>query len=188
MKKELKSIAMQLSENDIKELFRLKKMGDKRVIALRKEREKMAANLARLDKRIARLMGEDEGEKAEAPKRRRRSRKSGRRVAAKKAKAEPKKARGRPGRKAGKVSQTKSRGTRGKGRKSARINNLSAAVRKVIAKAGAPLKASQVVDGLPGAGIKVASVADMRKRVSVVLASQKKHFDRVEPGLYQLKD
>lgn len=65
MKRKLKTIAQQLSESDIQELLRLKKMDDKRVVALQKKRDKLAADLTRVEAQIAKLTGD-----VEAPKRR----------------------------------------------------------------------------------------------------------------------
>ncbi len=45
-----------------------------------------------------------------------------------------------------------------------------------------------MVEGLPDVGVKVKNEADMKKRVSVVLASQKNYFEQVQRGVYQLKD
>ena len=151
MKKSLKSIAAQLSESDIQELIRIKKLGDKKVVALQKKRDKLAADLARVEAELAKLSGE------------------------------PVVKAGRRGRKPGPVAGKR------KPRKGRRVN-LTAAVREVFAQSSEPLRASQVVDALPGAGIKVANVSDMRKRISVVLASQKKSFEQVGRGIYRLRD
>lgn len=161
MKRKLESIARQLSENEIKELMRLKKTGDKKTIALQKKRDKIAAQLADIDAQLAALLGEAP---AAAPRRGRPAKKAG---AAKTAAG----ARKTGKRRAGKGGRT----------------NLSAAVREVFARAGGPLKAREVVAALPEAGIKVKNEADMRKRISVVLASQKNHFEQVSRGVYQLK-
>ena len=165
MKRNLKSIAMKLTDSDIQELIRLRKQGDKKTVALRKKRDKLAAELARVDAQLAKAGVEiDAGEAQPAPRGR--------------------KPRGRPASTAKKAA-TKTSASGRKGRKPR--TNLSAAVREVFARAGGPLKASQVVDGLPEAGIKVKSVPEMRKRISVVLASQKNYFEQVERGVYQLR-
>ena len=178
MKRKLKTIAMQLSESDIQELIQFRKMGDKRVVELRKKRDKLAADLRKLDVQIQKLTGEPAVVEAEAAEPKRRGRRPGK-----------KKGTGRKPRavkeSAAKEPVAKKAGGR-RGRKSSR-SSLSAAVREVFAKAGTPLKASQVVDALSDVGIKVADVSAMRKRISVVLASQKNHFEQVERGLYQLK-
>lgn len=161
MKRKLAAIAKQLSEDDIQELMRLKKMGDKRVVALQKKRDRLAASLESVDSELADLLGSETA----APKRGRR----GRKPAAAKSPAVKKVA----GRRRGKP---------------ARNNNLSAAVREVFGRAGAPLKAREVVEALPSVGMKVKNEADMRKRISVVLASQKNHFEQVSRGVYQLRD
>lgn len=153
MKRKLATIAKELSEEDIQELIRLKRTDDKKVVALRKKRDKLAADLAKAEAELAKLTGE------EAPKRKRAPRKQG-------AKPGPKKGAKRGGR---------------------RRVNFTAAVREVFARAGAPLRAAEVVEQLPGVGIKVKDVADMKKRVSVVLASQKNSFEQVERGVYQVK-
>ncbi len=154
MKKTLQSIASQLSEDDIQEIIRLKKAGGKRVAALQRKRNRLAAEIERID---AELAGLSDGTGA-APRHKR-------------------------GRKPGKKN-TASKTTKKK--HTGRRNNLSAAVRSIFQKTNKPLKASQVVDSLPKAGIHVADIADMRKRISVVLASQKNHFKQVSRGLYQL--
>ncbi len=148
MKKKLQSMASQLSERDIQELLRIKRLGGKRAVALQKKRDKLATELARIERELEELTGE-----TLPPLKRTRGRKPGR-----------PKATGR----------------------SPRRNNLSAAVREVFKKSGKPLKASDVVDGLPEFGVKVKDVADMRKRISVVLASQKAYFKPVERGVYKL--
>ncbi len=148
MRKNLQNIAAQLSEDDIQELIRIKKTGGKQLVALRKKRDKLAAQLEALDAEIAMIAGD-----APAAKPRR-----GRKPA-----------------------------VQGKKKRGARVN-LSGAVRDVMAKSGDPMRARDIVDGLPDAGIKVRDVAAMRKRVSVVLASQTNHFEQVERGVYRLKD
>ncbi len=92
------------------------------------------------------------------------------------------KRRGRPSTKGGKAAKG-GRKASGRGRV-----NFSAAVREVFAKAGEPLRARQVVDGLAALGVKVTDPSDMRKRVSVVLAQHKKHFEQVDRGVYRLRD
>ncbi len=158
MKRQLKTIAMQLSESDIQELIRLKKQGDKKTVALRKRRDKLVAELARVDAELKKITGEEP-----AP-------------AAKK-----KTARGRTA----KAAAAKTAG--GKKRKTNRVN-ISAAVREVFQKANEPLRARQVVDLLGDAGVKVTDVQEMRKRVSVVLAQAKDTFEQVECGVYRLKE
>ena len=163
MKRKLQRIAMQLSESDIQELIRLKKMGDKKVIALQKKRDKLASDLAKVEAQLSKLMGD-----VEAPKR------------------------GRPRKNAGPAKTAGGRKTGGARKKAGRAKskrlNLSAAVREALSRAGTPLKAKDIVEALPDVGIKVANVSDMRKRVSVVLASQKNYFEQVERGVYQLRD
>lgn len=158
MNRKLKNIAAKLSEADIQELIRIKKLGDKRAVTLRKKRDKLAADLAKIDAELAKITGEP----AAAP-------------------AKP----GRRGRKPAAAAPAKA--AKGGKKKSRRRTNLTGAVRDILTKAGEPLRASQVVDALPEAGIKVADVSDMRKRISVVLASQKKTFEQVSRGMYQLK-
>ncbi len=151
MKRKLAAIAKSLSENDIQELIRLKKTGDKRVIALTKKRDRIAAKLAEVEAEIAKLTGES------LPSKR-----------------GPRKQRGKPGPKPG--------AKRGK-----RRVNFTAAVREVFVQAKQPLRAAEVVERLETVGLKVKDVTDMKKRVSVILASQKNSFEQVERGVYQLK-
>ncbi len=49
MKRKLAAIAKSLSEEEIHELFRLKRTGDKKVIALTRKRDKIAENLAKVE-------------------------------------------------------------------------------------------------------------------------------------------
>lgn len=56
---------MQLSDKELEEIIRIKKTGGKRAEALRKKREKAAAQLAAIDAQIAQLTG---GEAPAAPK------------------------------------------------------------------------------------------------------------------------
>lgn len=149
MKKNLAAMAKKLSEKELQELIRLKKQDDKKLISLRRKRDKIAAQLDEIDREIAEYEG---------------VLKVGRK------------------RKVGRPKKTTA------ARKSRSRLNLSAAVREVFAKAKNPLKAAQVVEGLPDVGVKVKNEADMKKRVSVVLASQKNYFEQVQRGVYQLKD
>lgn len=166
MKKKLQSIAAQLTEDDIQEIIRIKKTSDKRSVALMKRRDKLAAQLAAVEAELAAVAG------TSAPAAgKRRGRKPGRKPGVKPAAAGAKKV-----------------ATRGRKKAAGRRNNFSAAVREVFAQAGTPLKASQVVDGLPAAGVKVKDVSEMRKRVSVVLAQHKNYFEQVERGVYRLHD
>ncbi len=159
MKRKLATIAKSLSEEDIQELIRLKKTDDKRVVSLRKKRDKVAATLEKLDAEIAALTGGA----APAGRGRRRGAKPG-----------PKPGSKKPGPKPG----MKKRGRR---------VNFTAAVRDILSKADQPLRAAEVVERLPEAGIKVKDATEMKKRVSVILASQKNSFEQVERGKYQLK-
>lgn len=61
---------MQLSDNDLQELIRIKKTGGKKVEALQKKRVEIAARLAAIDVEIAKLTGEDPVEQPKAGKRR----------------------------------------------------------------------------------------------------------------------
>lgn len=171
MRKALQSIAKKFTESDLEAILRFKRMGGEKLERLQRKREKAAASLAEIDRQIAELTD------GAAPKRR------GRKPGAGKAKAAPaaKSAARKGGRKASAVKGGTRRGT-----KKRRVN-LSAAVREVFARVDSPLKASQVVDGLPDVGVKVADVAAMRKRISIVLASQKKNFESVGRGVYELK-
>jgi hypothetical protein len=156
MKRKLATIAKELSEEDIQELIRLKKTGDKRVVALRRKRDKIAAALEKVEAELAGLLPD------EAPAKRG-------------AKRGGKKRGAKPGPKPGAKRGAK------------RNVNFTAAVRDVLVQAGQPLRAAEVVERLPAAGIKVKDVTDMKKRVSVILASQKNSFEQVERGVYQIK-
>ena len=68
MRKNLLLIANRLSEADILQLFSLKKQSNSKAAALKKKRDKLAADLASLEKRIAKLEGS--GADAEEPARR----------------------------------------------------------------------------------------------------------------------
>jgi pyruvate/2-oxoglutarate dehydrogenase complex dihydrolipoamide acyltransferase (E2) component len=169
MKRTLQSIAAQLSEDEINQLIKIKKMGGKKSAALLKKRDKLAAQLAAVEAELARLSG---GKVAPSAQPKRRGRKPAAAKAAKTAKAA--------------APAKKTAGRKKKAAGSRRIN-FSASVREVFTQAGTPLKASQVVDGLPGVGVKVKDISDMRKRVSVVLAQHKNHFEQVERGVYRLR-
>lgn len=151
MKRNLATIAKSLSEEDIQEVIRLKKTGDKRAVTLRKKRDKLAAALEKIEAELAAIVGDP----VPAKRGRRRGAKPG-----------PK-----PGAKRG-----------GK-----RRVNFTAAVREVFAQAGTALRAAEVVERLDSVGIKVKDLTEMKKRVSVILASQKNSFEQVERGKYQLK-
>ncbi len=171
MKRKLAAIARELSEEDLQELLRIRKTGDKKVDGLRKKRDKLAADLAKAEAELAQLTGGAETRK------KRRGRKPGRPAAAEGA------ARAKPGRKPGAKKAAK----KGPGRGGKRRVNFTAAVRDVFVSAGTPLRAAEVVERLAEAGAKIKDTADMKKRVSVILASQKNSFEQVDRGLYQLK-
>lgn len=170
MKRSLKTIASQLTEADIQELMRLKRTGGKKVVSLQKKRDKLAADLAKVEAQLAQLTGE------EAPKARRgrkpgSGKTAGRKPAVRKKAAAPAAAKGKKkvaGKRGGKI-------------------NLTATVRDIINQAGSPQRARDIVEALPGKGVKVKDTADMRKRISVVLASQKNSFEQVSRGMYQVK-
>ncbi|MDR0361667.1 MAG: hypothetical protein LBJ46_03125 [Planctomycetota bacterium] len=163
MKRKLLDIAKQLSERELEQLMQLKRDGGKKLQELRKERRKVAAELARIDRRIAQFGGEPEAE-------------TGKPVGAKAPSAAKK--RGRP-----KKAEAKPRGRR-KGPR--RGKGLTEGVMKVLEAAAEPLRASDIVDALPGAGFKVEDVKEARKRVSIVLASKKDRIENVGRGLYKL--
>lgn len=144
MNRNLKNIAMQLTESDIKEIIRIKKTGDKRLEALRNKRAGLVEKLAALDSEIAALIGDATVEKA--PRRRGPAR----------------------GTKRGKV-------------------NFVAKMREVFEQAGEPLRAREIVDALPGVGVKMKDIPYTRKRVSVALATNK-CFEQVERGVYRLRE
>lgn len=163
---------MGLSEKEIMQLARLKKDGGKKLAVLRKERKKLADALARIDGQIAGLGGSPLGD--DAPAKRTRSAKKAvpekrrTRKAAVKAASKP----------AGKAASKPRRGKAGK-------IGLTEGVRKALSQANDPLRASDIVDALPGLGYKVKDVAATRKRVSIVLATQKNNFTQVARGLYK---
>lgn len=151
MKKDLLSIAMGLSEKDIQKLAKLHKDGSKKLTELRRERKKLAAALAKVDRQIAALDVE-----TEAPARRTRKTRAAKPVA-------------------------------GKGRKAKRGGaGLTDAVREILSKSSTPMRASEIVDALPGEGVSVKDVQATRKRVSIILASQKKSFAQSGRGLYKI--
>ncbi len=171
MKKKLLSIAMGLSEKDIKELMRLKKDGSKRLEELRRERKKLLADLKKVNDTIVSLGGEDLFTME----------------------ASPRKTRGpKPGRKAALSGITSTKRNKsanaGSSRKGKRLvsGGLTDAVRKVLVDAGDSLRAADIVDKLPGFGYKVKDIAAVRKRGSIVLATQKKNFEQVGRGLYRI--
>ncbi|MDR3077995.1 MAG: hypothetical protein LBV15_04445, partial [Planctomycetota bacterium] len=149
MENNLSRLALRLSEAEIQELLRLKKGGLKKTKALRKRRDALAARLAKLDRRIAEMTGEET-------------------VAASKPEAVASPVQAGPakrGRKPGKRPAA-SRTSGGDGR----MIGITAAIRAALSGAkGQPLKAAQVVDAMPGIGIKVDNVAEMRQRVSILL-------------------
>ncbi len=168
MKRKLAAIARELSDADLQEILKYRKTGDKKVDALRKKRDRLAESLEKAEAELAKLTGD------EAPAKRR-GRKPGRPAAAgagKKAKQA----------KAGKPA-AKRKPRSGSGRRV----NFTAAVRDVFVKTGGSLRAAEVVEHLAEAGIKTTDVPDMKKRVSVILASQKNSFEQVDRGLYRLK-
>jgi hypothetical protein len=94
----------------------------------------------------------------------------------------------RRGRKPGSKRRGAKPGPKPGSRRGKRNVNFTATVREVFTQAGKPLRAAEVVELLPAAGIKVKDVTDMKKRVSVILASQKNSFEQVERGVYKLKE
>ncbi|MDR1519623.1 MAG: hypothetical protein LBU23_05695 [Planctomycetota bacterium] len=180
MKRDLKSIARDLSENEIQELFRLKKQGGRKVIALRKKREKAAAALAKLDRQIAAILGDEAGI---APT-------SGRQAKA----GEP-----RSGKRRGRRSGTAAKAAVGKtktaaaGEKKAAgkrrySRGLAQKVRDFLGKATEPLNSQQIVEGLVNSGVRIGDGKDLRRRVGVMLSGQGKYFEKVGRGLYKLKE
>lgn len=57
MKRNLKNIAAKLSEADIQELIQLKKMGDKKTVALIRKRDRLAAQLEVIEAELAKIEG-----------------------------------------------------------------------------------------------------------------------------------
>ena len=185
------SIAMGLSDKEIIELVRLKKTGGKKMVELRRERKKLLTSLARIDKKIAAFGGVAVEETVEeAPVKTGRGKGRGRKTAKPATKTAKATKAGKVAKKAAKPPKapkapkaTKIKRGRKGGR---RIAGLTDAVRKVVAGATQPMRASDIVDALPGAGFKVADVSMIRKRVSIILATQKGSFKQVERGLYQI--
>jgi|GEM_PF-2586248 hypothetical protein len=172
MNKDLLTIAMGLSEKDIKELMRLKKDGSKKLGELRRERKKLLTALKKINDQIVSYGGEDIFN-MDSPATKRRGRKPGKKsTLAEKA----------PTSKRKKPTKANS-GAKGKRLIS---GGLTDAVRKVLVDANDSLRAADIVDKLPGFGYKVKDVAAIRKRVSIVLATQKKNFEQVGRGLYRI--
>lgn len=171
MNKNLLTIAMGLSEKDIKELMRLKKDGSKKLGELRRERKKLLTALKKINDQIVSYGGEDIFN-MDSPVKKARGRKPGRKPALAEA-ATPKR------------KKTAKSSSKGKGKRLI-SGGLTDAVRKVLLDANDSLRAADIVDKLPGFGYKVKDVAATRKRVSIVLATQKKNFEQVGRGLYRI--
>jgi hypothetical protein len=187
----LTSIAMRLSEDEIKQLMHLRKKGEQAAIKLRRRRDELSIELKKVEERLADITGES------TPGAAGRRRRPGKNAAAKPGRAP----RGGAEAPAGKsVRKPARKPARAKAAKAARIesagetrgrklspNGLTAAVRSILAEAGAPLNANQIIEALPGAGFKINDAQLAKKRVSVLLASQKKYFTSVARGIYTLK-
>ncbi len=90
-----------------------------------------------------------------------------------------------------KTSSSKGRrGSAGKAQEKSGFDGsgLTEAMREVMTKANSPLRASDIVEALPENGFKVKDVMATRKRVSIILATQKKSFHQTGRGLYVLAD
>ena len=171
MKKNLLTIAMGLSEKDIKELMRLKKDGSKKLVELRRERKKLLTALKKINDQIVAFGGEDIfNMDSSAPKTR--GRKPGRKAAATGAAPATRK------------KSVKAKST-GKGKRLV-SGGLTDAVRQVLVDAGDSRRAADIVDKLPKFGYKVKDIGAIRKRVSIVLATQKKNFEQIGRGLYRI--
>ncbi|MDR1533679.1 MAG: hypothetical protein LBU64_01070 [Planctomycetota bacterium] len=171
MKRNLKIIAGQLSDRDIREVIRLKKLGGKRAVELKKKRAKLAETLDKLDQRLAALAGADF---SPAPPVRRKS-------AGKAAKA----ARAKPAEGEAPAADQPIDSAR-KGRKPS-PGSLASLVRKILDKSEEPLKAREIVERLPKTRVKALGVPALRKRISVLLATQNGYFEQTGRGLYKLK-
>ena len=167
MKRKLLDMAMRLSETDIAEMLRLKQDGEKKLAELKKERRQLATQVVKLDREIAALGGAEDGATEPAGKSRGRPKKDDDAKEAKPAAT--------GGRRAGRSRG----GAKGKG-------GLSHSIKLVMGNASAPMRAREIVDQLPTVGYKVKNEVAIRKRASIILASQKNHFKQVERGLYEL--
>ena len=189
--KNLTSIAMQLSEDEIRQLMRLRKKGEQEAIKLRRRHDRLAAELKKVEKRLAGITGESTPGAVGRPGR------PAKKAAVKPGRAPKGKAQvpaGKPGRGSGSkpAGATAANAVRIGGASETRgrklsPNGLAAAVRSVLADAGTPLNAHQIVEALPGVGFKVDDNRLVKKRVSVLLASQKKYFTSVTRGIYTVK-
>lgn len=63
--------------------------------------------------------------------------------------------------------------------------NFVAKMREVFEQTNEPMRAREIVEALPGVGVKIKDAAYTRKRVSVALATNK-CFEQVERGVYRL--
>lgn len=210
----LARIAMDLSENEIKQLLKLKKVGGKRLATLRAKRARAAAALAELDRKIDALSAGDEGDAGSAPKRGKRGpgRKPGRKGAAKRGrkakanaadntaeKAESAAKPGRRGRKAsGKAKAAKTvkaaragkkvAGKRGGNQSKWARTGLSAAIRDTFGGKGETLRSGDIMQRLEANGLTISNPAVIRRKVASILATQKKVYEMVERGLYRRID
>lgn len=187
MKRNLLNIAMGLSEKELKELVRLKKDGSKKLTALRRERKKLQTALDKVDSEIAMFTGESV--EPAAPKTAARGRRRAKAKAAPKARGAKKtvkktaKIAKTAGKKAAKTAKTTARG----GVK-IKAGGLTNAVKQILGQSAQALRAGDIVEKLPEVGFKVKNEAALRKRVSIVLATQKKNFKQAGRGLYQIAD
>ncbi|MDR2392324.1 MAG: hypothetical protein LBE84_11690, partial [Planctomycetota bacterium] len=120
--KNLTNIAMQLSEDEIRQLMRLKKKGGQLAIRLRRRRDKIAAELEKLDRQLARITGNI------TPAETGRTRGTGKKTAGKpgrKPKGESGNPAGKSGRRPGRKPSRKPAGTRVGGEGETRGRKLS---------------------------------------------------------------
>lgn len=180
-KVDLLSLVNSLSEEQLKALVKMKKSGGKKLAALQAKREKLAAELVKIDEQLADAgIGEiaDAG-KESPPAKRKVGRKPGRKPGRNAAPAAPKSAEGGKEKKAAK----------GKGKRKPRRarTGLSLAVRQAFdGDKSKRLRSAEILEVLPGLGFPVDDPAETRRKVASILATQKNNFQAVGPGLYKL--
>ena len=167
-------LAAQLSARDLETLLKLKQDGG-RVAGLRKKRDKIARDIAAIDRQIAAIDG------GSAPAKR--GRKPGAPVAKKRGRPAAKK-RSRPAaaKTAAKAPARKS-GRQPKGR----AGNLPAMLEAVMKKHGRPISLGDAAKALTAAGYKSkGSAAVLRKMVSMACRRRDDLFARASKGMYKL--
>lgn len=161
MENMLLRLALRLSDNEIRELLHLKRGSAKKLAALHRERTALVNKLEKLDRRIAAMTEKHDPSKRMAA--------AGAMEPDENYEAET----AAPSRKL-KIA-----------RKGRRPGKLTAAILKIMDGAdGQALRSSQIVDALPGVGLKVDDKQKTRQAVSMLL-SRRRYFKRVGPGLYR---